>query len=149
MAVTSEEVRAALDREDYEDAAKLGPEALPHLRRFVESGDPVRAPKAAYLAGRIGDPEAAPILELAAASSDPSVRAAAAGGAAHLPAEESDRLVRGLLDDDDPSVRKLALRAVPKKASADLAAKVKVLQEHEPEDLVRDVAKEVHGRLKK
>ncbi len=147
MAITSKEVRAALDREDYASAAKLGAEALPHLRRFVESGDPSRAPKAAYLAGLIGDADAAPILELAAQSSDPSLRAAAAGGAAHLPAEHCDRLAQRLVDDDDPAVRKLALQAVPDKPSADLAAKVNVLQEHEPDEAVRDLAAEVYGRL--
>lgn len=147
MAVTSEEVRAALDREDYESAAKLGPEALPHLRRFVESGDPSRAPKAAYLAGLIGDADATPILELAAESSDPSLRAAAAGGAVHLPDEKSDRLAQLLVDDDDPGVRKLALQAVPAKPSGDLAAKLEVLQEHEPEPAVRELAAEIYGRL--
>jgi hypothetical protein len=80
MAVTSEQVRAALTPEepDYEAAAELGPEALPHLQRLVEGADPNLASKAAYLAGRIGDPEAASILETAAASSSrPSSRCCA------------------------------------------------------------------------
>ena len=93
MAVTSEQVRAVLDRDepDYEEAARLGPDALPFLQRFVESGDPSLAPKAAYLAGRIGDPQAAPILELAAASADSSVRAAAA----HMGLNATGGLVTG------------------------------------------------------
>src|SRR5262245_13357106 len=104
MAVTSEQVRAVLDRDepDYEEAAKLGPEALPHLQRFVESGDSNLASKAAYLAGRIGDPEAVPILELAAASDDAVIRAGAAAGVRHLPGEEVDDILLTLVDDDDP-----------------------------------------------
>ena len=83
MPVTNEQVRAILDLDepDYEAASQLGPEALPILQRFVESGDPNRAAKAAYLAGRIGDPSAAPILEFAATSPEAGVRAAAASGA--------------------------------------------------------------------
>ena len=115
MAVTSEQVRAALDPEepDYEAAAELGPDALPHLQRFVEGPDPNLASKAAYLAGRIGDPQAAPILEQAATSDDPAIRAAAAGGVRHLPDEQADAVLQTLLDDDEPGVRKTALKAVP------------------------------------
>jgi HEAT repeat protein len=148
MAVTSEEVRAALDPEepDYEAAAKLGPDALPHLQRFVEGPDPNLASKAAYLAGRIGDPQAAPILEVAATSDDPAIRAAAAGGVRHLPDEQADAVLQTLLDDDEPGVRKTALRAVPANPSEDLAAKVDVLREHEPEPAVRELAAEVSDR---
>jgi HEAT repeat protein len=148
VAVTSEQVRAALDPEepDYEAAARLGPDALPHLQRFVEGPDPNLASKAAYLAGRIGDPQAAPILELAATSDDPAIRAAAAGGVRHLPDEQADAVVLTLVDDDDPGVRKTALKAVPASPSEDLAAKVEVLREHEPEPAVREVAAEVAER---
>ena len=148
MAVTSEQVRAALipDEPDYEAAAELGPEALPHLQRFVEGPDPNLASKAAYLAGRIGDPQAAPILELAAASDDPAIRVAAAGGVGHLPAEEADPVLLALVDDDDPAVRKTALKAVPDSPSEDLASKVEVLREHEREPAIRQVAADVFDR---
>ena len=148
MAVTSEQVRSALDPEepDYETAAELGPDALPHLQRFVEGPDPNLASKAAYLAGRIGDPQAAPILEVAATSDDPAIRAAAAGGVRHLPDEQADAVLQTLLDDDEPGVRKTALKAVPASPSEDLAAKVEVLREHEPEPAVRDLAAEVVDR---
>lgn len=146
MTVTSEQVKAALDREDYDEAAELGADALPHLLRFVEGGDLSLAPKAAYLAGRIGDPQGAAILELAAASDEAVIRVAAAGGATHLPDEDTDALLQTLVDDDDPGVRKVALRAVPASPSVDLAAKVEVLSEHEPEPEVRDVATEAHAR---
>jgi HEAT repeat protein len=148
VAVTNEQVRAALDPEepDYEAAAQLGPDALPHLQRFVEGPDPNLASKAAYLAGLIGDPQAAPILELAATSDDPAIRAAAAGGVRHLPDEQADAVVQTLLDDDDPGVRKTALKAVPASPSEDLAAKLEVLREHEPEPAVREVAAQVVDR---
>jgi HEAT repeat protein len=148
MAVTSEEVRAALDPEepDYEAAAQLGPDALPHLQRFVEGPDPNLASKAAYLAGRIGDPQAAPVLELAATSDDPAIRAAAAAGVGHLPDEQADAVLQTLLDDDEPGVRKTALKAVPASPSEELAAKVEVLREHEPEPAVRELAAEVSDR---
>jgi HEAT repeat protein len=148
MAVTSEEVRAALDPEepDYEAAAGLGPDALPHLQGFVEGPDPNLASKAAYLAGRIGDPQAAPILEQAATSDDPAIRAATAAGARHLPDEQAEAVVLTLVDDDDPGVRKTALKAVPASPSEELAAKVEVLREHEPEPAVREVAAEVAER---
>jgi HEAT repeat protein len=148
MAVTSEQVRAVLDMDepDYEAAAQLGPDALPHLQRFVESGDPNRASKAAYLAGRIGDPQAAPILELAATSDDPVIRVGAAAGARHLADEQADTVLLTLVDDDDPGVRKTALKAVPASPSQDLMAKVEVLREHESEPAVRQLAAEVFDR---
>lgn len=148
MAVTSEQVRAALDPEepDYEASAELGPDALPHLQRFVEGPDPNLASKAAFLAGRIADAQAAPILELAAASDDPVIRVAAAAGARYLPDEQTDTLLLTLVDDDDPGVRKTALKAVPASPSEDLGAKIELLREHESEPAVRELAAEVLDR---
>jgi hypothetical protein len=148
MAVTSEQVRGVLDLDepDYKAAAQLGSDALPHLQRFVESGDPNLASKAAYLAGRIGDPQAAPILELAATSDDPGIRVAAAAGVRYLPDDQADTVLLTLGDDDDPGVRKTALKAVPTTPSQDLAGKVEVLREHEREPAVRKLAAEVFDR---
>lgn len=143
MAVTSQQVREVLDRDepDYEKAAEqLGPEALPILRKFVEGGDPSLAPKAVYLAGLIGDADAQPILELAAGSDDPSMRAAAAHGARHLRQEQAEEVLLTLLDDDDAAVRKTAVRAVPRGASEAVRKKLKVLRDVEPEPMVRDMA---------
>jgi HEAT repeat protein len=148
MAVTSEQVRAALTPEepDYEAAAELGPEALPHLQRFVEGSDPNLASKAAYLAGRIGEPDSAAILEAAAASDEPAVRAAAASGVRHMPAEQGDGVLQTLVDDDDPGVRKLALKAVPESPSSELAEKLEVLREHESVPALRDLAAKAADR---
>ena len=148
MAVTSEQVRAALTRDepDYDEAAKLGVEALPHLQRFVEGTDANLASKAAYLAGRIGDPGAAPILETAASSADTAVRAAAASGVRHMPSEQADSVLQSLVDDDDPGVRKLALKATPESPSQELAEKLDVLREHESEPDLRRLAGEAADR---
>ena len=148
MPVTSEQVRAALTRDepDYESAARLGAEALPHLERFVAGPDANLASKAAYLAGRIGDADAVPILEMAASSSDPAIRAAAASGARHMPGEDADGVLQTLVDDDDPGVRKLALKATPQTPSPELASKLEVLREHESDPDLRSLAGEMADR---
>jgi HEAT repeat protein len=148
MAVTNEEVRAVLDRDepDYEQAAKLGPDAVPLLQRFVEGGDPRLAPKAAYLAGRIGGPAAAGVLELAAKSADPSLRAAAAHGARHLKADQAEPVLDALLDDEDAAVRKTAVKAVASVPSPALLTKVEILRSAEPEEMVREIAADVLAR---
>jgi HEAT repeat protein len=148
MPVTNEQVRAVLDADepDYEAAAQLGSDALPLLQRFVAGGDANLAAKAAYLAGRIGDPEAAPILELAAGSVHPGVRAAAASGAQHL-GTAAEPVLLSLLDDSDPAVRKVAIRATPSQPGEDLLAKLQVLREVEPEPAVRQVAVETVNRV--
>lgn len=145
MAVTNEEVRAILDLDepDYDaSAARLGPEALPILRRFVEGGNANRAAKAAYLAGRIGDPEAAAILEFAATSPEPGVRAAAASGAKHL-GSAGEPVLLALVDDDNPAVRKTALNAIPARPAKELLAKVSILREVEPEPMVQAIAAKI------
>lgn len=131
---------------DYEAAARLGPDALPLLQRFVAGGNPNLAAKAAYLAGRIGDPAAAPILELAAGSADLGVRAAAASGAQHI-GTAAESVLLTLLDDRDPAVRKLAVRATPPQPSEDLLAKLQVLRDVEPEPRVRQAAAEAVDRV--
>jgi HEAT repeat protein len=139
---TNEEVRAVLDRDEpnYDEAAAtLGPDALPILQRFVEGGDALLASKAAYLAGRIGDPAASPILELAASRPEAGVRAAAASGAQFI-GGAAESVILALVDDDDVSVRKFALRAVPEQPSSELLAKLAVLREAEPEPMVRELA---------
>jgi HEAT repeat protein len=148
VAVTNEQVRAVLDPDepDYEAAAQLGPDALPLLQRFVAGSDPNLAAKAAYLAGRIGDPAAAPILELAAGSAEPGVRAAAASGAQYI-GTAAESVLLTLLDDDDPAVRKVAIKATPAQPSENLLAKLQVLREAEPESMVRRIAAETVDRV--
>ncbi|OLR95397.1 hypothetical protein [Actinokineospora bangkokensis] len=62
---------------DYDDAAALGPQAVPHLSTLVAGADTVLAAKALYLAGVIGGPAAKALLDAAAGHPDPIVRIAA------------------------------------------------------------------------
>ena len=84
MAVTYEDIRAALDPDepDYERAATLGADAAPHLSRLVRGDDLMLAAKAAYLAGRLGFGE---VVNEAARRDDVTVRIAAANTARNLP----------------------------------------------------------------
>jgi HEAT repeat protein len=145
MAVTMKQVRAALDPEepDYEKAAQLGPEALPHLEKLVNSGDTMLASKAAYLAGLIKAPKSADVVATAAHSSDPAVRVAAAATASNLsPSAASDVLV-DLVADPDPGVRKVARAGVPSKPTRKLAQTLKDLGDEN--GAARDIGAEMEG----
>lgn len=124
MAVSMEDVRAALDPEepDYEAAALLGEGAIPHLRELVEGDDPMLASKAVYLAGLIGGDQASEVIVAAAHRNDAAVRVAAASSTEHLSDEAAERVLVGLVIDSDPGVRKIAHRAVPAKPSTRLEA---------------------------
>lgn len=126
MAVDMEQVRAALmpEEPDYPEAAKLGPEALPHLEKIVTEDHAGLAAKAAYLAGVIGTDKSLGTLQKAARNADPVVRVAAAAAARHLPDEYSDALVLQLVDDVDAGVQKVALRSAPTEMSDALKARV-------------------------
>ena len=148
--VTFEQVVRALQPEepDYDEAAALGPGALPHLQRLVERGDPDLGSKAAYLAGLLGVHEAVPILETAAASGDPGIRAAAAGGARHLPGRTAEPLLLVLIDDQWAGVRKTALKAVSLDPGPELTEKVNARRTIEPELNIRNLADDVFNNLR-
>ena len=96
MAVTMVQIRTVLDatEPDYGQAAKLGPEALPHLEKLVKDADTLLASKAVYLAALIQDERSVRIVREAALREDPIVRVAAAGAAHYLPcAPVSDILI--------------------------------------------------------
>jgi hypothetical protein len=122
MAVTMKQVRATLDPEepDYDQVAKLGSGALPHLEALVNSGDTMLASKAAYAAGLIKSPKSAEVVDMAAQSDDPAVRVAAAAAASNLPAKGASAVLSSLIGDPDPGVRKVARQAVPHNAPAEL-----------------------------
>ena len=131
MAVTMKDVRAALDPEepDYEKAAKLGREALPHLKVLVSTDDnPLLASKATFLASLIKDTKSAEIVERAARSNDPTVRVAAATAASNLPVAGASAVLHELITDPDAGVRKVARKAVPTKPSPKLAEKLKAIK---------------------
>jgi HEAT repeat protein len=148
MAVTMKDVRAALDPEepDYQEAAKLGAAALPHLAALVSSDDTMLASKATFLAGLIKHAKSAEIVEKAARSSHPAVRVAAAAAAANLPASGANAVLMELIGDSDPGVRKLARTAVPSKPSPKLAEKLAAI-EAEPRSLGEAAAPPEHAPL--
>lgn len=78
------------DEPDYDSLATLAPGALDGLASLVETGDPLLASKAAYLAGRIADLGSLPVLEAAARRPEAQVRVAVAGVVRHLQAAVPD-----------------------------------------------------------
>jgi hypothetical protein len=115
LPVTMQQVRAALDPEepDYNQAAQLGPDAIPHLESLVRGPDPMLASKAAYLASLIQDSRSVTILKEAGLSKYPEVRIAAAAGARNLPAPAASDVLLSLVSDHDIGVRMRSLKSVP------------------------------------
>lgn len=148
MAVSSETVRAFLDQDepDYGEAARLGPDAVPHLARLVREGDPMLASKAAYLAGMIDADESPAVLEQASQRDEPAVRVAAANAAQHLSGAQADLFDR-LLSDDDDGVRRAALKSVGASQPSGLRAKVEDLASGDEADHVRRLARETARQL--
>lgn len=149
MPVTMKQVRAALDPEepDYEKAAKLGREALPHLEKLIARKDPHLASKAASLAGMIKDERAGRVVEKAAKHEDVRVRVAAAHSAQYLPPEDASRVLVTALADRDVGVQKVALRSVPKRLTPELRSKVEALSKRQRANPgIRDLSKEVLAR---
>jgi hypothetical protein len=142
MTVTLEQVRAALEPEEpnYEQAARFGPEALPHLQTLIREGDQMLASKAAYLAGLIRDEKSAEVLKEAARSKHPVVRVAAAAAARHLNVSASSEVLHTLLGDGDMGVRKVALQSIPPGASEALRKKVEELTRSDPDAGLRTLS---------
>lgn len=142
MTITMQDVRAVLtlDEVDYHEARKLGPEAIPFLKKLVQGGDLNLASKAAYLATLITSERSTEVLEAAAASQEPVVRVAAASGIRNLPERDADRVMERLRDDPDAGVRKVALKSVSTFKSPRLAAKVQKMADEDPEPFVRELA---------
>jgi hypothetical protein len=111
--VTMDDVINQLDREEpvYEQAAKLGADALPHLMVLIQGNDPTLAAKAASLAGAIDAPESVAALEVAAEHAAPVVRVAAAAATRSLRTLPTS-LATKLLEDSDAGVRMWILKAI-------------------------------------
>lgn len=126
MAVTMDQVRAILEAEepDYDEAARLGPEALPHLDALIGGPDLGLAVKATSLAGRIGTEGAAPVLERAAGHDERVVRVAAAAATRHVPGSAATPVLDRLLDDQDEGVRRMALKSIGDSPAEELRDKV-------------------------
>jgi len=140
-----EQVRKALDPEepDYAKAAKLGPEALPHLSKLIAGRDPGLASKAASLAGMIGGEKAAAVLEKAATHKDVRVRVAAAHSAKYLPALAASRVLTPLVADDDVGVQKVALRSVPRRVTPELKAGLEAASKRRAVPELQELSKKV------
>lgn len=122
MTIKMKDVRAALEPEepDYDQAAAMGEEALPHLRKLIKGDNIELAAKATSLAGIIACEGSLDVLKLAAESQDPIVRVAAAGAALDLPESDASSLLEGLIGDTDIGVQKMAIKAVPSHPSDSL-----------------------------
>jgi HEAT repeat protein len=124
MVVTKQQVIDVLnpDEPNYPQAAKLGPDALPHLDTLVKTADPLLASKATYLASLIQGEQSINVLKAAAQSNHPEVRVAAAAGARNLASAAAgagdlgrDRLsdlLSSLNNDEDAGVRKEATKSL-------------------------------------
>jgi hypothetical protein len=148
MPVTLEDVIRQLDREepDYAQAARLGPEALPHLRQILRGDNLGLAAKAACLAGAVNADESADILETAARHYDPVVRVAAAASARNLTRLPTS-LAAILLDDPDPGVRKWVLKTLEAHDPRGVKSKVEKIMTDDPEVSLREQAKKIMDRL--
>jgi HEAT repeat protein len=113
MAVSMKEVRVALepDEPNYEQAKRLGPDALPHLKTLIRGPDTMMAAKAASLAGMIGGSAASQALLAAADHSDAGVRQAAAYSAQFMKTADAEPVMLKLLTDRDSMVVKRAAQS--------------------------------------
>lgn len=148
MAVTMKDVLAYIDSDEpnYAQAARLGPEALVHLRQLVSGKHLGRAAKAASLAGHIGAPEAVDVLATAARHEAAVVRVAAASAMRHLPDESRARPLVGMLRDDDAGVRRVAMQSVPERIAPELAHELERLARTERVSAIRTLAEEALRR---
>ncbi len=148
MEVTIEQVLGQINRTepDYEQAAQLGPQALPLLLRLVQEGDPRLASRATWLAGFIDAEQSGSVLEEAARSSDPVVRRAAAGSLMYL-SELPAPLAQRLLSDQDEGVRLWTLRALEIHRPRDVSPQVQRMAENDPNEELRDIASRVANTL--
>lgn len=148
MSVTMEQVRNQLDREEpnYAQAARLGPDALPHLLTLILGDNLGLAAKAASLAGSINDAQSAEVLQTAARHSDPAVRVAAAASLKSLTSIPSS-LAIDLLSDTDAGVRKWMLKTLEVNCPTGIRTKVEEMIRSDPDLRLRDHAHRLIDRL--
>jgi len=144
-----QDVVKQLDRDepDYAQAARLGPQALVHLRQLIQGSNLGLAAKAACLAGTMNVPESVPVLELAARHPDPVVRVAAAASAKDL-TKMSTSLATTFLSDADPGIRKWGLRGLGVNHPQSIKKKVEQIMKEDPDAGLREQARKVLARMK-
>ena len=149
MTVTREQVITALlpDEPRYDAAARLGPEALPHLSALVRGDDPNLASKAASLATRIKHPDSLQVLSEASEHPHVVVRIAAAGELWRLGSLGIGDLVARQLTDNDPQVRLLAVSsAVRAPAVPEVENRLQAIALRDPVPEIRTRATDVLRR---
>lgn len=148
MTVTMQDVVRQLDRDepDYAQAARLGPQALVHLRQLIQGSNPGLAAKAACLAGTMNVPESVSVLELAARHPDPVVRVAAAASAKNL-TKMNTLLATTFLSDVDPGVRKWGLRSLGVNHPQGIKVKVEQIMKNDPDSGLREQARKVLEKM--
>jgi HEAT repeat protein len=144
------QVKSALEPEEpqYREAAKLGAEALPHLKKLVDDDDPLLASKATYLAGLIDAEGSGAIVALAAQSDQVTVRVAAANSAANVTDADS-AVYEGLLADNDVGVRRAAVKSIGSSDRGDLKPLVQQMADADTAVSIRDLAATTARSLKK
>jgi HEAT repeat protein len=146
MPVTKDQVLAVvrLIEPDPAAAAKLGPDALPHLRALIRGDDISVARRAASVATKIHDPRAVRVVSLAAANEHPEVRLAAAAELWRLAEFDVGRPAARLLADLDPAVRRRVLRSLahigPASLKPALTRRVRVIAARDPHPANRALA---------
>ena len=149
MAVTEENVVRIIgsDEPDYKRAARLGPEALPHVEVIAEGRDVGTASRAVYAASVIGGRRAADIVEKAAMHPEAIMRIAAASALRNLGAEDAIRIAARTLRDPDFSVRKVSLQSVGASRLTALRPAIEEQLHVEKEQFLRDLAEETLKRI--
>ncbi|AFR47721.1 hypothetical protein [Gordonia sp. KTR9] len=149
MTVTMKDVRALLDPDepDYNSAAALGTDALPHLAQLADGGDAMLASKATYAASLIGGEGADAVVHGAARNDDPVVRVAAAAASANLRARAANDILEALIADTDAGVRKIAQMAVPEEASDSLRQKLQHVHDESSAGDAIPIARSATGGL--
>jgi len=149
VALTLDQVVARLDTDepDYPALASLGPEVIHHLAALVQGVDTGLAAKAAYLASLIESDQSSEVLSSAAGSPHEVVRVAAAAGLRNLSVAQATPTADRLLDDSDVGVRKQALQAVAELGIASLEPKMDRLSTSDPEEGVRELARDGLRRM--
>jgi HEAT repeat protein len=150
MAVKMAQVKAALEPEEpkYDEAAKLGADALPHLKKLVAGDDPLLAAKATFLAGLIDVEGSSDVVALAAQSDEPMIRVAAANSAANVTDADST-IYEQLLADNDVGVRKAAVSSIGAAHRGDLEPLVQELARGDTVEPIRDLAASTAKSLRK
>lgn len=150
MSVTMQQVLAEIDREepDYPALARLGSDALPHLKLIAAADDPLKASKAAYAATLIGGVAAVDLLRAAADHHDPQVRIAVAHGLQNMGASAPTDLVVKSLGDEDAGVRKRALGTAGLLRRADFSQRIADMAQHDPAEHLRAAAAVTHQLLR-